>query len=122
MIQKALKEAENSKFDRARIGAVIISGGRVLAKGTNKIRKHSFKSGHWNTSLHAECAAILDVFKNNSYKDLKNATMYVARIKKDGSQGMACPCKDCMQVIKNVGFIKRIRFTCGNGEIGEIRV
>ena len=123
MISISLKHARRSTFTRARIGAVIVSGGRVVAKGHNKIRgSKTIKQKRWPSTLHAECDAILNAIKSGCYDDLKNATMFVSHIRPSGTIGMACPCSDCMQIIRGSGKFKKVVFTCANGEIAEIKL
>ena len=116
MIRKAIRQAEKSQFTRARVGAVIVRGGRILGVGSNRVRYYHQQRTHPHRhiqSLHAEIAAILDV-RNPS--QLKGSTMFVARIKKDGSLALAKPCAYCQRVINNFG-IKRVVFTTDTGEI-----
>lgn len=123
MISLSLREASKSTFARAKIGAVIVSGGRVVAKGFNKIRgSKKIKQKRWPSTLHAECDAILNAIKSGCYDDLNRATMYVSHIRPSGTIGNACPCGDCMEVIRGSGKFKKVVFTCGNGEIGEIKL
>lgn len=123
MIDLALKEARKSDFSRAKIGAVIVSGGRVVAKGFNKIRgAKGIKHKRWPSTLHAECDAILNAIKAGCYDDLDRAILFVSHIRPSGTIGNACPCVDCMKVIKGSGKFKKVVFTAGNGEIAEIKI
>lgn len=106
----ARKLAAQSEFSRARIGAVITKGGRVLSTGINE-RKYTKRNGRSWPSIHAEEAAILKILKEpNGQRKLIGATIYVSRIKKDGTPGLAKPCKDCQALINAVG-IKRVFYT-----------
>lgn len=123
MIELAKKQASKSTFTRAKIGAVIVSGGRVVSKGYNKIRgAKGIKHKRWESSLHAECDAILNAIKAGCYDDLDRAILFVSHIRPSGTIGNACPCSHCMAVIRGSGKFKRVVFTCGNGEIAEIKI
>lgn len=120
MIAKALKQANNSQY-RQRIGAVIVKGNRVISTGHNQLRGHgSIKSSHWDNSLHAEIHAVINAIKRVGIEGIKGSTIFVARIKRDGSQGLALPCKDCFRVLHEFK-IKRIVFTTETG-ISEIKI
>lgn len=109
-IKTATKAASNSEFERARIGAVVVKGGRVLSTGINKLR-YTRKNDRPFPSIHAEEEAILKILKlPDGLKLLSGATIYVSRILKNGSTACAKPCKKCTQLINAVG-IKRIVHT-----------
>lgn len=123
MINLSLKQAKKSNFARARIGAVIVSGGRVVAKGFNKIRgAKQIKHKRWESTLHAECDAILNAIKSGCYDELKGATMFISHIRPSGTVGNACPCEHCMKAIRESGKFKKVVFTTGTGEIAEIKL
>lgn len=106
----ASKIAEKSVFDRARIGAVIVKGGRVLSTGFNQIRYTRLNQREW-PSLHAEEDAILKVLKQpNGLERLAGGTIFVSRILKNGSTACAKPCKKCQKLIDAVG-IKKVVYT-----------
>lgn len=79
-----------------RHGAVIVSGGRIIAKGCN----------NYTHERHAEVCAI----GKNWLSNLKGAIIYIARIRKNQPSGMSRPCPQCMQAIKLAG-IKKICYT-----------
>lgn len=114
MIKHAIRQAERSTFYRARIGAVVVRGGRILGRGYNRIRYYH-ESRHiihkHKESLHAEVDAII-----NSPCNLRGATMYVARLRKDGGLALAKPCKYCAELINKCG-IKRVIYTTDLGEM-----
>ncbi len=104
----ALKTANKSLFIRARMGAVITKGGRVIACSTNKTRYSRNAASDFATT-HAEEGAILQVLrKPNGLQLLNGATIYVTRIKKDGTCGLAKPCPNCQALINSVGIKKVI--------------
>lgn len=58
-------------------------------------------------STHAEVAALKAAPQG---LNLKNATMYVARISKGGKVAMSAPCDSCKKVLKSYG-IKKVCYT-----------
>ena len=96
-------------------GAVIVKGGRVLGTGYNKIRNHPINVSpeHVKTkcSIHAEESAIRD-----AKYDVKGATIYVARVNKNGEDRDSMPCPRCFNLIKKYG-IKKVIYTTNSGRI-----
>ena len=85
-LELAKKEALKSKYVM-RVGAIIVRKGTVVGRGFNQLRHTSKAKTAW-PSVHAEVAAILSTSK----RLLKKSTIYVYRIKKDGTQGLSKPC------------------------------
>ncbi len=107
-LKHACKQASNSTFFRARVGAVIVKGGRILSTGYNDLR-YSKRNGRSWASVHAEEMAIVKLLKQpNGLKQLAGSTLYVSRIKKDGSTGCAKPCKECKTLLDSVHIHKVI--------------
>ena len=79
-------------------GAVVVRGGSVISVGVNKNRNHPtmVPSEHIKThcSVHAEVDALRKV------KNTKGATIYVARVGKNGQDRMSRPCDRCHDVIR----------------------
>lgn len=110
-LNNARKEAEKSTFNRARVGAIIVKGGRILSSGYNQTRYSKLSARNQYKSIHAEEACIIKLLrKPNGLQMLAGATIYITRIKKDGSTGLAKPCKTCQDLINSVG-IKKIVHT-----------
>lgn len=104
-VTSALKESLKSKY-KYQLGAVITKHGKIISKGHNQVKRgFSVNYGHWEGSLHAELAAIL-----NARTSLKGTSLFVAR----STGGLARPCKHCMAAIKASG-IKWIHYTTGVG-------
>jgi len=89
-------------------GAVIVKGGRVIGVGINKNRNHPtiVSSEHIkdHCSVHAEIDALRKV------KNVKGATIYVARINKRGEDRMSRPCNNCHNQIEKSG-IRKVVYT-----------
>lgn len=111
IINCAIKEAKKSTFF-PRIGAVVFKGKKIYGVGHNEIRSSSLsmKHRHWQESLHAEQAALL----NLDWSKLKGCSILVIRVGKSGKLGMCKPCPMCEKLIKYVG-IKNIYYTTSEG-------
>jgi len=113
-----------SDFMKARLGTVLIYKGKVMSVGwnstktsplqrqLNRYRGYDVDASEAHNTLHAEVACLtkakdLDI-------DWSRASIFVYRIKKDGSVGLSHPCKGCMALIKSMG-IKNIYFSTENG-------
>lgn len=112
-----------SDFRKARLGAVLVHKGKVLSvgwnscktsplqKSLNRFRDYDLDCSAAHHTLHAEVSCLSKI------KDLDidwgKANLFVYRIKKDGSAGLARPCKACQALIKNMG-IKNIYYSTDN--------
>lgn len=107
----AINEANKSTFERARMGAVITKGKRVIAVGHNQIRhcKGHFKR-KWINSIHAEQDAIYSVIKSGRSELLTNSTLICTRINNRGELRNSLPCSICRELIIAVG-IKKVWYT-----------
>lgn len=89
---------------RQRHGAVIVKGGRIISTGINKFRNNpeNIPTEFIKTScsVHAEVDAIRKV------NDLKGATIYVARVNKEGIGVLSRPCDNCFAEIRKAGIRK----------------
>ena len=79
-------------------GAVLVKGGSVINTSCNKNRR-----------LHAELGAILGLERSVT----EGATLYVARVGKDGGFRLSKPCSMCTAAMQHVG-IKRVYWTIDN--------
>lgn len=121
MLRLAKRQATQSQFKRARVGAVICKGDRILSSGYNQIRYTKYLQRPFPESVHAEQAAIVKLLKEQRFHDLIGATLYVCRIGRDGAIRLARPCPACNAAIKAVG-IKRVIYTINDGTTGEYSV
>lgn len=114
-IRLATKAARGSKFVRARVGAVIVRGNRVLSSGCNRIGySHILTSRAFPESIHAEQQAILGLLKERRGHELVGSTMYVSRVNNSGIARLSRPCSYCQRLIESVG-IRRVIYTTNNG-------
>ncbi len=111
---------------RCQMGCVVVKGHRIISSGHNSATTtHAFQakvdSQYFDCEcagfLHAETDALLPLI--NQKTDLSQASIYVYRSMRNGSQGMARPCPRCMGVIKSLG-IKKINYSTPDGFAEEV--
>lgn len=119
VISNTLELAATSTDFRARIGCVITDKrGRVVSSGINQRKTHPMQSHFAKLAnrekhfLHAEIAALVKCRKDPH-------TMYIGRLKKDNTPGMARPCPICLMAIKEAG-VKQVVFTTDDGSLETI--
>lgn len=103
-----LKLAENiasSSSLHYKHGAVIVKGGSVISTGINKFKNHpsvimDVQKIHEVCHTHAEIDAL------RKAGNVKGATIYVARINKQGKTRMSRPCNNCYSAIIQAGINK----------------
>lgn len=122
-IKLATKEAKKSEFKRARMGAVLTKGSKILGVGYNQINRYQGKirTASFPGSLHSEVACILDALRKYSAKDIAGSTMTVVRLGAGDHLRLALPCEACYNVLQNMG-IKVVRFSTNEGIFSEIRL
>jgi len=99
---QAHKSSQNFKH-----GAVLVRNGKVISSGHNKVTTRCPSHMY---SVHAEMAAI----KQSSSNELKDAQLYVVRVRKCGHVAESRPCRKCQQFMKLHG-ISRCYFTTDDG-------
>ena len=108
MLLLALKEAKTSN-ERFKVGAVAVSGGRVLGVTCNKSRNHPTILEDIDIKSQAGICAerrLLAILGDKA----KGVTVYVARVKKDGSFGLSEPCERCKKALTN-SDVKRVVYS-----------
>ena len=103
----AAKAASNS-VHKHRVGAVLVSGGSVVAQGYNRVRMVDRQPYEMCTEHAEECALRMRGY--NADGDV----MYVARLGAGGAHRLAKPCSRCLEQLASVG-IKRVVYTTDNG-------
>lgn len=89
---------------RMKHGAVVVSGGSIISLGINSMKNNpAFISEHHihDASVHAEVDALRKIKKN-----LKGATIYVARVNRQGYPMISRPCDRCYEAIVDAGITK----------------
>lgn len=108
-LKLAEKKALQSTFMRARHGAVIIKGGRVLSTGINKTKRNKNAARNQYESIHAEEAAIINLLRQpDGLKHLAGSTIFITRVLKNGTTANSAPCSSCAKLIQSVGIRKVI--------------
>ncbi|WP_432020995.1 hypothetical protein [Streptomyces sp. 1222.5] len=97
-----------------RVGAVIVSSGRVMGASPN-LRRNSSLIDHNNATFHAEEAAI------RRTSNAAGASIFVARVGSQGKTLLAKPCLDCQTVLASHG-VKVAYYTTGEGGVGVMRI
>lgn len=105
-VQLYAEEAARRAVGRFRLGAVIFKKNAIISTGYSKPTKTSPKSPVPFKSLHAEFDAIV----GNSRDSLKGASIYVHRLKRDDSPGLAKPCRYCAGMLASLG-IKKVLYS-----------
>lgn len=125
MIKITNKQASKSNFKRARVGAVICKGSRILSTGVNKVDCNDSsipnKFKRWISSIHAEADAISKLLKKHRLKDLAGSTMYITRILSNGNMDISKPCPHCRDLIESVG-IKKIVYVDIEGNVVKEKI
>ena len=112
-LDKAKQQSLKSDFKRQGVGCVAVIGNKQIAIGCNTSKSHpdqkkynryrNFSNPEKDTStIHAEIH-VLSKIKHLDL-DFEDVILYVGRQKKDGTQGMAKPCKACQRAIKEMGI------------------
>lgn len=105
------RDERNSDYS---LGACIAKSNKIVSVGWNRMKTHT-RSRHKYKWLHAEMDAII-----RAREDLKGSTMYVVRVRKNGTIGRSMPCKECMGWIHEVG-IKKVIFCDEKGNFLELK-
>ena len=133
LFEVARAVSKTSSFERIKIGAVLVSGNRIISVGTNSEKSHPRqkalnkfrKTGttshdDWKTCkdrIHAELEAILhapyDIMNNSS-----SLSLFVFREGCAGELRNCRPCPACMAAIKARG-IRTIYYTTEEGYVRE---
>jgi tRNA(Arg) A34 adenosine deaminase TadA len=108
VLEDAINLAKTNPTDLNKMGAIIVKRKRVIGKGMNTRRSHPlqkiFSQSDLKIALHAEISAIIDALRNNEEEELKGATIFVARVLKNGSRAIAKPCVICQKAIEAYGI------------------
>jgi deoxycytidylate deaminase len=112
---EALKESLKSNYRRVNIGAVLVVGNYLAARGANLDKAHPLQYKYNERSrrppsshkLHAEVHALI----NSKQLDLTNGTVYVGRLDRNGTLAMCRPCKACRMALRKAGISTMIYTT-----------
>ncbi len=113
-VREALKNPIEPKGRNSisRFAAVLTDGKGQTFVGLNSYKSHPlqyrFSRDAERSCIHAEVAA--KACRNGPYVDLSSYTMYVARVLRDGTPGLAKPCMYCWGCIEEFG-VGRVEWT-----------
>lgn len=122
--KRAEEVAKESNFYRYHLGCIAVLKNKIIAASPNKLKTHTVQAKYdvyreFNCrsdpknihSLHAEIACLNMIKQDVCYKDIE---IYIVRLLRDGSLGMARPCPSCFQYIKQLG-IRKIFYSTNMG-------
>lgn len=102
-IDLALKIADANENFRTKHAAIIVIRNRIISVGVNNLKSDPLQArygkNHHSIWIHAEISAIKNAMKIVHVDELKRATLYIVRMRKDGIIGMAKPCDGCQRAI-----------------------
>jgi len=110
------------------LAACVVKRNKIISFGHNKNKSHplqnKFTKHPQAIYLHAEIDAIKNALKRLSVEEIVGSTLYIARTKKNGSEGLAKPCVGCMQALESFNFSKIVYTTNKEGfyEVFERKV
>lgn len=122
IFRMAKKVQKLSTYPKARIGASIILGNKIISVGYNQGEKAHPLVRKFNKfqGLHAEIHAVLGCKKRYSDELLKGAKIVVYRENKDGELAMCRPCSVCQKILSTYGVKKMIYTTNGGWNSEDI--
>lgn len=101
---------ENDMYPKWSLGAVVVRGGNIIAMGQSKLNTDpglcDFEQIgiRERVSVHAEESAL------KRCGNPRRATLYVARVGRNGKIGLAKPCQKCAKLIES-HQIRRVYYT-----------
>lgn len=114
-LNRAIKEATESTYEKHRVGAVIFKGKRIISVGRNcGYRWVSSVPAHfkkWPTSIHAEVDALIKAGPNTD-----GYSILVVRVGSSGNLLLAHPCKYCEAYLHHCG-IRKVYYSTNKGTI-----
>ena len=114
-----------SDFKKARIGAVVVDGNRIISTGCNSTKtspvqdrynkyRHFDDGTYCIPKIHAEIAALSPLLNNNSINWSKTE-LYIYREHKNGDRACSRPCAACARLIRDLG-IKTVYYLNESGD------
>lgn len=115
MLRYAIKAAACSNNERAKVGAALFKGNKLISVAWNDTRKTHPNSPYRFKAIHAE----FGVFLGNYKTEVVGGTLFVARIDKHGKLKIAKPCALCEEFVLAAG-IKKVFYTNRQGQIERL--
>jgi tRNA(Arg) A34 adenosine deaminase TadA len=108
MLTEAIRLAKANPTDLNKMAAIIAKRTRILGTGMNSRKTHPlqrrFSNHPLKVCIHAEIDAIRDALRSHEEEELHGATIFVARVMKNGSTGYAKPCSTCSKALDAYGI------------------
>lgn len=108
----------NESVDGSKHAAAVVIKNKIVGVGVNSYKSHPFANKYSAREgaiyFHAETSAIYDALRYVSKDELKKATLYVARVNKNGDDAMSKPCSGCSRCIEDFG-IRNVVYTTEEG-------
>lgn len=111
---QAARDMATRSTHKFQMGAVAVCSSRLLGSGVNVSKNRSSQVRWSRVSRHAEAVLASKV-------ELEGATVYVARVRKDGSDGCARPCMYCLRLLGD-RRVRTVVWTAGSGLVGIERL
>lgn len=111
----AAEVSKMSTYSGAHVGCIAVQSHRIVSSGyntcksdplqkeLNAVRFTDDETSCCNHSSHAEVMCIKPLIQSKC-ESLSKVSLYVSRVRKDGSTALARPCKSCMKAIKDSGI------------------
>lgn len=116
LLKKLAMEHEGTR-GRFKLAAGVVYKKHLIATGINGYKSHPMMAKYGKNSesifLHAEVDAIKNALRLLPVSQLSKCDLYVVRVKKDGSFGMACPCEGCQRAIETFN-LRNVYYTKGD--------
>ena len=114
-----IKTAKKSRYPVFRHGAVLESGGRIIAKGINVEKSRTPDA---SMSVHAEVAALKRLITKGRLKRDICVNIYVARVSPAERVVLSKPCDKCLKALRESGMVRSIFYSMNDGSWQEVRI
>lgn len=110
MLEIAKEYAKKNPTDLNKMAAVIAKGRKIIGIGYNSRKTHPLMlkfaeaDNELKTCLHAEIDAIRQALRQYDEEELQGASIYIARVLKNGETAMAKPCNVCQKALEAYGI------------------
>lgn len=116
IIKYLTRLAENNEGTKGKwkLASGVVHKGNLVATGVNSYKSSPFAARFSKNPeaifLHAETDAIKSALKVLTLKELSRSSLYVVRVKKDGSYGNSCPCIGCTRAISEFSLRETVYY------------
>ena len=107
MLRLVNRHLHKCRHRQHRLVSFLFKGGNLISIG--------FNFG----VTHAECTAINHAWRSKD--SLIGTTMFVVRVRRDGTMGLSKPCINCMARLNDTG-VRRVVYTDNNGQFQIVKL